>query len=100
MLVFWTKVEWSIRGVRNTVQRLFSGVIFPLYLLPAGLSNIFDVLPFKYMVDGPIQIFLMQITGFEAFKMLGLQFAWVLVLFGLARYIWKKARTKMTVQGG
>lgn len=100
MLVFWTKVEWSIRGVRNTVQKLFSGVMFPLYLLPAGLSQIFDLLPFKYMVDGPIQIFLMQRTGFEALKMLGLQFIWVLLLFGVAHVMWKKAKTKMTVQGG
>ena len=100
MLVFWTKVEWSIRGVRNTVQKLFSGVIFPLYLLPEGLSTVFSVLPFRYMVDGPIQIFLMQRTGLEAVKMLGLQFVWVIVLFGLADVMWKKAKAKMTVQGG
>jgi ABC-2 type transport system permease protein len=100
MLVFWTKVEWSIRGVRNTIQKLFSGVMFPLYLLPEGLSQFFNILPFKYMVDGPIQIFLMQRTGLQVAKMLGLQLIWVIILFGLAHFMWKKARTKMTVQGG
>ncbi|MFB6174650.1 MAG: ABC transporter permease [Candidatus Nanohalobium sp.] len=100
MLIFWTKVDWSIRGVRSTVQKLFSGVMFPLYLLPPDLSLVFNLLPFKYMVDGPIQIFLMQKTGFEAVKILGLQFAWVLVLLIVAHLAWKKARTKLTVQGG
>ncbi len=100
MLVFWTKVEWSIRSMRNTVQRLFSGVLFPLYLLPGGLVVFFDFLPFSYMVDGPIQIFLMQRTGIRALEVLALQLVWVLLLFLLAHFAWSKAKKKLTVQGG
>lgn len=100
MLVFWTKVEWSVRSMRNTVQRLFSGVVFPLYLLPSSLVVFFNFLPFRYMVDGPIQIFLMQKTGFEALKVLGLQIVWIFLLFLLARFAWSKAKEKLTVQGG
>lgn len=100
MLIFWTKVEWSLRMMRNTLQNLFSGVLFPLYLLPAPLKPIFDSLPFQSMVDGPIQIFLMNATGQEPLLILGKQLFWIIILFLLSRFMWKKAKKKITVQGG
>lgn len=100
MLVFWTKVDWSLRMTRNTMTSLFSGVLFPLYLLPAGLADIFNVLPFKAMADAPIQIFTGQATGREVINLFGLQVFWIFVLFLLAHVMWRKAKTKLTVQGG
>ncbi len=63
MLVFWTKIDWSVRMARNVIQNLFSGVMFPLYLLPGTLETVFNALPFQSMADGPISIYLMQQTG-------------------------------------
>ncbi len=100
MLVFWTKVDWSIRMMRNTLTNLFSGVLFPLYLLPPDIKAFFDLLPFQSMVDGPVQIFMMRATGMEALKILGKQLAWIAVFAVLASLAWRKARTKLTVQGG
>jgi ABC-2 type transport system permease protein len=100
MLIFWTKVEWSLRMMRSTLQNLFSGVLFPLYLLPPVLKPVFDALPFQSMADGPIQIFLMNATGTEAIKILCKQFIWILILFVIAHLMWRKAKTKLTVQGG
>ena len=100
MLVFWTKVDWSLRMMRNTVTNLFSGVLFPLYLLPGSLEGIFNVLPFRAMADAPIQIFTGQATGSQIIEIFGLQLAWLVVLFVLAHLTWRKAKTKLTVQGG
>lgn len=100
MLVFWTKVDWSIRMMRNTVQNLFSGVLFPLYLLPDTLSVVFNILPFQVMADAPIQIFNMTATGTEIYTILGKQLFWIIVLYIVAFYAWKKAKKKITVQGG
>lgn len=100
MLVFWTKVDWSLRMARGTVTNLFSGVLFPLYLLPAGLSDIFNVLPFRAMADAPIQIFTGQASGFEVLEIFGLQIFWIVIMFILAHLMWRKAKKRLTVQGG
>jgi len=100
MLVFWTEIGWGIRAMRTNIQDVFSGVLFPLYLLPAGLSEIFDILPFKWMADGPIQIFTMEATGTEMLRIFGLQLFWILVIAVLGELAWRKAKKKLTVQGG
>ncbi len=100
MLIFWTEIGWGIRAMRGNIQDVFSGVLFPLYLLPVGLASLFDVLPFKWMADGPIRIFRMDATGGEMLNILGIQFVWIIVLMVLGELAWRKAKRKMTVQGG
>lgn len=100
MLVFWTDIGWGIRAMRSNIQDVFSGVLFPLYLLPAGLAGVFDVLPFQAMADGPIRIFTMAATGDEIISILGLQVLWIAVIAVLGELAWRKARKKLTVQGG
>ena len=100
MLVFWTKTDGGVRFTRVTIVNFLSGVIFPLYLLPESLRQIFYVLPFHLLVDGPIQVFLMQKTGTEVLIMFGQQIFWILVFFGVANLLWYKAKKKLTVQGG
>ncbi len=100
MFVFWTKVGWSLRSMRSTVQSLFSGVLFPIYLVPESLKPFFHATPFPSMVDTPISIFQMQLTGNELFLAFGQQLAWTVLLFILGHLVWIKARKKLTVQGG
>ncbi|MFB6190729.1 MAG: ABC transporter permease [Candidatus Nanohaloarchaea archaeon] len=100
MFVFWTKVGWSIRSMRTTVQSLLSGVLFPLYLLPDYLKPVFNATPFPSMVDTPIQIFRMETTGPALLGAFGKQIFWIVVLLLLGQLVWIKAREKLTVQGG
>jgi ABC-2 type transport system permease protein len=100
MIIFWTKVGWSIRMMRTTVQSLFSGVYFPLYLLPPGLETAFNFLPFQSMVDAPISIFMGRTTGLEILSVLGKQVVWIVLLLILGELMWLKAKQKITVQGG
>jgi ABC-2 type transport system permease protein len=100
MLVFWTKVSWSLRMMRTLLQNLFSGVLFPLYLLPPGIAAIFDLLPFKYMVDGPIRIFQGTVTGTAILPVIAAQILWTILILLGGHLLWKRAKTKLTVQGG
>lgn len=100
MLVFWTKVAWSLRMMRTLIQNLFSGVVFPLYLLPTELSPLFDFLPFSSMADGPISIFQGTVTGWSMLNVFAEQIGWTLVILLLGELIWRKAKRKLTVQGG
>jgi ABC-2 type transport system permease protein len=100
MLVFWTEIGWGIRAMRSNIQDVFSGVLFPLYLLPAGLASVFDFLPFQAMADGPIRIFTMDAIGREMINIFGLQVFWIIVIAVLGELAWRKAKAKLTVQGG
>lgn len=100
MLIFWTKVGWSLRAMRQTVQRLFSGVYFPLYLLPPGLKPLFDFLPFQSMVDAPISIYMSGLSFRQVLLVYAEQIIWIIVLLVLGELMWLKARKKLTVQGG
>lgn len=100
MLVFWTDIGWGIRAMRSNIQQVFSGVLFPLYLLPAGLASFFDLLPFQAMADGPIRIFTMSATGVEMLNIFSLQIFWIAVIVIIGELAWRKARKKLTVQGG
>lgn len=98
MLVFWTKVGWSLRMMRSLVTGLFSGAMFPLYLLPDGLRGLFQLTPFPSMVDGPISIY--QGTAESTLTVLGIQVFWIVLLGVLGELLWRRARRKLTVQGG
>lgn len=100
MLVFWTKVGWSMRSIRVNVQQLLSGVLFPLYLLPESVKPFFHATPFPSMVDAPISIFQMEVTGTELLPLFGKQLFWIIVLAVIGHLVWLKAREKLTVQGG
>jgi ABC-2 type transport system permease protein len=100
MLVFWTKVAWSLRMMRNLIQNLFSGVVFPLYLLPTDLKPLFNFLPFSAMADGPISIFQGTVTGWGMLEVFAVQIIWTVVILLVGELIWRKAKNKLTVQGG
>jgi len=100
MLVFWTKIESGIRFTRSMAVDFLSGVVFPLYLLPETLKSIFYALPFHLLVDGPINVFLMERTGSAVTSLLFHQLIWILVFLVIAELLWLKAKKKLTVQGG
>ena len=100
MIVFWTKTDSGVRFTRSSIVSFLSGVIFPLYLLPEGLKQIFYALPFHLMVDGPINIFLMQTTGPAVTEVLLNQLMWIGIFLVIANLLWFRAKKKLTVQGG
>ena len=98
MLVFWTKVGWSLRMMRTMLAGLFSGAMIPLYLVPENIRAIFYLTPFPSMVDAPISIY--QGTAESMIQVFGTQLGWILILSLMAEVLWRKAKTKLTVQGG
>jgi ABC-2 type transport system permease protein len=98
MIVFWTKIDWGLRMIRGTIAGLLSGAMIPLYLVPENLRNFFYLTPFPSMVDAPISVY--QGTAESLVQVFGTQLAWILIMFLAAELLWRKAKTKLTVQGG
>jgi ABC-2 type transport system permease protein len=100
MMIFWTKIEWAIRGSRTHIQKILSGSIFPLFLIPEPLQSFFYLLPFQAMIDAPVRILTGSISMSEVSGIFLNQLFWITVFLVLAKFSWKKAKKKLTVQGG
>lgn len=100
LTAFWTKTDSHINWIMGSFMMLFSGYSIPLWFYPKAFKMIADMLPFKYLVFEPINIFLGKTTQAETINILLMQITWIIVLFIVERIVWHYAKRIVTVQGG
>jgi len=92
----------SITGIKVILMSIFGGSAIPLEFFPLPVRQVLAFLPFEYVFYWPIQFFLNTRTSQGAFVFLrvaGLQSMWVVVLYGLCRFFWKKASRDFSAVG-
>lgn len=100
LLAFWIIDVSGPRDLLVLCQVFFSGSILPLVVFPDWLRQLADVLPFRTLVQIPIDVFLHEDTGSSALSGLVIQVGWVAVLLGLGAVLTRTAVRKVVVQGG
>ncbi len=100
LTTFYVTYFWGFAMLKFALVRLMTGELIPLVFFPAGFGKILAWLPFAGMASTPISLYLGSVSGSEALRLLGIQAAWVLILFILVRLAWKKAVRRLTVMGG
>lgn len=98
-----TFITLSSRGTRILVGGtldFFSGVMLPIPLMPAALQRVLAFLPFRYIADLPIRIYIGHISGVEALQGIGIQALWLLILIPLGAWLFRRALGRLVVQGG
>lgn len=88
-LAFFWEQSLGIFNVWFALWSLMSGYLFPLELLPPGLAYAAHLLPFRSMLAVPTEIAAGQLGGAEALAAVGMQLAWSVVFFALARTMWR-----------
>ena len=78
----------------------FGGHYLPIPLMPAGLQDITNFLPFRYTSDLPFRIYSGHIAGTEAYYGILLEIMWILVLFALGHLLMHRVSKKVVVYGG
>lgn len=71
------------------IVEFLSGAVIPLSLLPSWLTKIVYALPFSYMIDFPISIYLSRISNYRIYIGILIQLIWVFVFFLLSIFSWK-----------
>ena len=97
MMVFLEHSVYALMQIRNAISTLLSGAILPLAMLPWGLGDIFTYLPFASLASAPLRIY--TGTGDPQF-LITIQAAWALVLWPLARMLWRINRERLVSHGG
>lgn len=86
--------------VKRHLIRLLSGSIIPMWFFPEWLSNILHVLPFAYIYQLPLDIYIGKYSIEILLQRMGLQVIWLLVLLVLFINLQKRVTKKVLVQGG
>lgn len=100
MISFWAVNMDALIQVKKHLVRLLSGSIIPLWFFPAWLKNILECLPFAYLYQLPLNIYIGKYDNSSLMKGLSVQFIWLVVLLFAFLYLQKRVTSKVMIQGG
>lgn len=100
LFCFWTSNPFGIAWARAALTNFFSGALVPLAFFPNWLEKIALALPFKGIVYIPASIYLGQLQGLEAIKVIAFQIAWLIGLWMIGKLMWSWAIRQVTIYGG
>ena len=90
----------GIRAVMNLLMTLLCGNILQLTLFPDSWQKVITLLPYAQLLDAPIRLYTGQYGMDAAIRVIGLQAGWTLLLILLGTLLWRRNRSRLTVQGG
>lgn len=90
----------AIFQVKKHLIRLLSGSIIPIWFFPEWLQRILNILPFKYLYQLPLDIYIGKVTNMGILRGLLVQFVWLVTLFIIFVICEKKVIKKVMIQGG
>ena len=100
MIAFKVINMGPLSAVKHHAIRLLSGSIIPLWFFPAPLQKVLGFMPFMYIYQLPLSIYIGQINGSELVFQMCVQVIWLAIfafVFNVAR---KKSVMNILVQGG
>ncbi len=105
MACFWIFEAYSLLFLIDVVIHLLSGQFLPAWLMPEWLEKIMNALPFIWIYQKPISVYMGEAGGglsvqTEYVQVLLLQLGWIVFLYFLVLWIWRVAVSKLSVQGG
>lgn len=100
MLCFYTLNAVGLIWTQTAIINLFSGSLIPLSFFPDWLMQIVLITPFQSIVYAPIAIYLGKISGIGVWQTLSLQAVWVILLWLLAKVLWRVSIRQLDIQGG
>ena len=77
-----------------------SGYMYPVELLPNGLRQVIEWLPFRYQMDVPAGLMTGKYGLEEGLRLLAVQWVWVVVMGTLAVGIWRHGLKRFAAFGG
>lgn len=86
---FWTTRTSAINQSYFVLILFLSGQIAPLELFPHPIQVLATILPFRWILGFPVELLLGRLTPIEALTGIGMQALWVVLAYGLMRFIWR-----------
>lgn len=93
----FTEHTVGFQRAKNATVDLFGGVLIPLTFYPPWAQGVLAWLPFQAVAYGPTSVYLGKA---EPLAVLAVQGVWMVLLYLLVRWLWRRAARRLTVQGG
>jgi len=100
MLAFWVLEISTFVFILLAFERLASGQMFPLDLLPPWAERTLMFTPFPYQMFFPVNVYTGRVTGLALVAGLLTQAAWVIGCYLLARTVWARGVRSYAAVGG
>lgn len=99
MAAFWTTRIDALNQTFFVAELFFAGQIAPLDLLPGPLRMIANVLPFRWGLAFPVELFLGRLTPREAITGLVAQLIWLAITLVALRFVWRAGLRRYSAFG-
>ncbi len=86
--------------MKNSLVFALSGRLVPMWLFPDLIADVSRWLPFQYMFQVPLEIYIGRVSAQEVVYSLSVQALWVVVFALLVGLVWTRAQRRVFVQGG
>ena len=86
--------------VKKHLLRLLSGSIIPIWFFPAGVSRVLESLPFVYIYQLPLSIYIGRGDRAQHLAQMRIQLLWLVILAGVFFCVQNRVTRKVMVQGG
>lgn len=86
--------------VKKHLIRLLSGSMIPIWFFPTRLKSALECLPFVYIYQMPISIYVGQYTKESLQRGLVIQIVWTVALYCIKSYLEKRVTKSVMIQGG
>jgi ABC-2 type transport system permease protein len=99
-LAFFVESAIAVFELWLAVHAIFSGYLVPLEALPPWIGRAAAVMPFRFMLGYPVEIFVGLMGRQQALDQLAVQWGYVLMLFGAALLVWRAGVKRFAAFGG
>ena len=100
MMAFKTINNNALIQVKKHLIRLLSGSIIPIWFFPESVAKVLTALPFMYIYQLPLSIYIGRGSRAEMISQMCIQFIWLVILSALFLYVQIRITRKVMVQGG
>lgn len=99
LTAFWIDETSSLSDFLDLSLMIFSGRLVPLQTLPQQFSLLSLILPFRYSLSFPIEIYLQKLSSQEIMQGFVFQLFWVCILVGGYKFLWTNGLKKYSAVG-
>jgi ABC-2 type transport system permease protein len=99
LMVFYTDHLFGLNMARNAIQGFLGGQMLPLAYM-GKLGVVFSYTPFAFMNSVPVLVIMGKVDILQALLYILIAILWILVIETANHFIFKRALTKLAVQGG
>lgn len=100
LIAFWILNSFALSWTLGGLITIFSGSFLPLWFFPQSWAAVARMLPFQYLGYVPASIYLGYTEQESIGSLLILGCGWIAVLFVITYWLWKRAVSRLIIQGG